>query len=53
MIHVSAVAGAAFWFVLNGLLWYLKLDDVWWLVGSLALAMIGYPAFFWYVMRDD
>jgi hypothetical protein len=43
MIHVAAILGAVIWFALNGLLWYAKPAELYWLAGSLVLGVV----FFW------
>jgi hypothetical protein len=50
---VIAIAVIVIWFALNGVLWYAKLGEVPWLIGSLGLAAAGYPVFFWYVTRGE
>ena len=49
MIHVAAIIGAAIWFMLNGLLWYAKPPDLYWLAGSVTLGVIFFVGFLAYL----
>ena len=50
-MHVLMIVATIVWFVLIGLLWYLRPSDVIWLVGSLALGVVYFVGFLWYVTR--
>jgi hypothetical protein len=51
MRQVVGISAAVVWFAANGLLWWLRLPDLYWLLGSFALAAVGFLLFFRYVMR--
>jgi len=53
MIHVAASVATILWFFLNGLLWYAKPPGDIWLIGSLALGIVWFYGFFWYVTRSS
>jgi hypothetical protein len=38
---------------LNGLLWYAKPSDLFWLVGSAILGVTFFAGFFWYLALAD
>jgi hypothetical protein len=48
-----ALAATA-WFACNGLLWFARLPDALWLLGSSLLGVLFFGGFLWYlVARDD
>jgi hypothetical protein len=49
---VGATA-AVIWFVLNGLLWYARLPDLLWLLGSAILGLLFFVGFFGYLTAID
>jgi hypothetical protein len=49
IIRAVAITGVVVWFGLNGLLWYIRPSDLLWLVGSAALGVIFFTAFFVYL----
>jgi hypothetical protein len=53
MIHVVAIIGAVIWFMLNGLLWYAKPAELYWLAGSAALGVVFFAGFFAYLQATD
>ena len=53
MIHVAAAVATILWFFLNGLLWYAKPTGDIWLVGSLALGVVWFGGFLWYVTHSQ
>jgi hypothetical protein len=53
MIHAVAAVGAIFWFGLNGLLWYAKPAELYWLAGSAVLGVIFFAGFFAYLQATD
>jgi hypothetical protein len=53
MIHVVAIIGAAIWFGLNVLLWYVKPGELYWLLGSSVLGAIFFAGFFLYLRYSD
>jgi len=53
MIHAVAIIGAVTWFALNGLLWYAKPAELYWLAGSAILGMIFFMGFFAYLHAID
>jgi hypothetical protein len=53
MIHVVAIIGAVIWFMLNGLLWYAKPPELYWLAGSAALGVIFFGGFLAYLQATD
>ncbi len=50
-MHLLMALGTILWFVLVGLLWYVRPGEVSWLVGSLVLGAAYFAAFGWYVTR--
>jgi hypothetical protein len=50
-MQVLAVIATVSWFVLNGLLWYMRPTDLQWLFGSLVLGVVYSLGFLWYVTR--
>jgi hypothetical protein len=50
-MHLLMAIGTLVWFLLVGLLWYVRPGDVAWLLGSLVLGAIYMTAFWWYVTR--
>jgi hypothetical protein len=50
-MHTAMVGGTIAWFVVVGLLWYVRPGEIAWLVGSLLLGAIWFAAFAWYVTR--
>jgi hypothetical protein len=50
-MHLLMVVGTILWFVLVGLLWYLRPGDLLWFSGSLVLGAAYFAAFLWYVTR--
>ena len=50
-MRTAMIIGTIAWFVLVGLLWYARLGEVVWLVGSLLLGAVWFTAFAWYVTR--
>lgn len=53
MTQVAAIVAAILWFVLTGLLWYAKPPGAIWLIGSLALGLVWFTGFLWYVTRPS
>jgi hypothetical protein len=53
MIHVAALAGAIIWLGLNGLLWYMRPNDLLWLLGSAILGVIFFAGFSVYLQWSD
>jgi len=49
MIHALGIIGAIVWLGLNGLLWYAKPSDFFWLAGSAILGVAFFAGFFWYL----
>ena len=52
-MHLLMAIGTLVWFLLVGLLWYVRPGDVAWLLGSLALGALYITAFWWYVTRPE
>jgi uncharacterized membrane protein len=48
-----AIIAAIIWFALNGLLWYAKPSDIFWLLGSAILGVIFFIGFYFYLMWSD
>ena len=53
MIYAVAVIGAVIWFILNGLLWYVKPPELYWLAGSAVLGVIFFDGFLAYLQATD
>jgi hypothetical protein len=51
-MHLLMVVGTILWFLLVGLLWYLRPSEVLWFAGSLALGIVYSVGFFFYVTRS-
>jgi hypothetical protein len=52
-IHAVAVVGAVIWFCLNGLLWYVRPSNSYWLIGSAILGVLFFAGFMFYLKRID
>jgi len=52
-IHTVAVVGAVIWFCLNGLLWYVRPSNSYWLIGSAILGVLFFSGFMLYLQRTD
>ena len=50
-MQLLAVVGTLLWFLLVGLLWYAKPDELFWFAGSMLLGIAYFTGFFWYVTR--
>jgi len=50
-MHLLMIVGTILWFVLVGLLWYMRPSEVAWLAGSMVLGIIYFVGFFRYVTR--
>jgi hypothetical protein len=50
-MHIAMTIGTIVWFVVVGLLWYVRPGEAMWLVGSLLLGAVWCTAFAWYVTR--
>lgn len=50
-MHIAMVLGTIVWFVLVGLLWYMRPGEAAWLIGSLLLGVVWFTGFAWYVTR--
>jgi len=52
-IHNIAIVGAVIWFCLNGLLWYVRPSNSYWLIGSAILGVLFFGGFMFYLQRTD
>ena len=50
-MHALMIGATILWFVLNGLLWYARPNEVMWFWGSMGLGVTWFTGFFWYVTR--
>jgi hypothetical protein len=50
-MHVLMGLGTIAWFGLIALLWYARPGDLLWFAGSMALGIVYFAGFFWYVTR--
>ena len=53
MIYAVAIFGAFIWFALNGLLWYVKPTELYWLAGSAVFGVIFFAGFLAYLQATD
>jgi hypothetical protein len=53
MLNAIATVACLAWFALNGLLWYVKPDGAYWLVGSAVLGVLYFVGFFLYLQWSD
>jgi hypothetical protein len=52
MRHVLGVLGAASFFALNGVLWVMRPDGVFWLVAASVLGIAFFSGMLWYVTQE-
>ncbi len=52
-MHWLMLTGTIVWFMLVGLLWYVRPGELAWFFGSLLLGAVYFTAFWWYVTRKN
>ena len=52
MVYVAAGCAFIVWLVLNGMLWWLRPSNEFWLVGSMAIFAVVVAVMMWYLTRS-